>query len=189
MSTEHRPMSSDPLPSDSDIIGKIVRMAGDISRLPPGPAASLRRNPLAGSGNAAFWYLLAKNEIHPGRELLERRWATVVQAIAILTPKGRADKDRPKPSSHDGAAPMGTSLHEAGVSEHRLARLLSARGEMRRDLVIRTCRRLAATEAPRFDLRTLARFVLFEDESQARWIARKYYAAHARAAQSTKGES
>ena len=189
MSLEDRPTPSGPQRSDSDIGGKIVRLVGEISRLPPGPAASLRRNPLAGSGSAAFWYLLARNGITPGRKL-ERRWATVIQAIAILTPKGRSDTDRPKPSAHDGAAPMGTALHQAGVSEQRLARLLSARGEMRRDLVIRTCRRLAAKEAVRFDLRTLARLVLFEDESQARWIARKYYATHAKAAKTAnQGES
>lgn len=190
MSRDDRPAPLDEQRSDSDIGGKIVRLAGAISRLEPGPAASLRRDPLAGSGSAAFWSMLAKNGIHPRREELERRWATVIQAIAILTPKGRGDSDRPKPSAHDGAVPMGAALHQLGISQQRLARLLSARGEMRRDLVIRTCRRLAAKDAVRFDLRTLAGFVLFEHESQARWIARKYYTARARAAKTTnQGES
>lgn len=189
MSLEDRPPPSDPQPSDSDVGGKIVQLAGAISGLEPGQAASLRRDPLAGSGSAAFWYLLAKNGIHPGRKQLEC-WATVIRAIALLTPKGRRDSDRPKHSPHDGANPMGTALQRAGISEQRLARLLSARGGMRRDLVIRTCRRLAAKEAVRFDLRTLARFVLFEHESEARWIARKYYAAHVKAAQiPDQGES
>ncbi len=190
MSRDDRPAPLDAQRTDSDVGDKIVRLAGEISKLPPGPAASLRRNPLAGSGSAAFWYLLAMNGITPGRKL--ERWATVIQAIAILTPKGRDDPDRPKLSPHDGAVPMGTALYESQprIRQQRLARLLSARGRMRRDLVIRTCRRLAAKEAVRFDLRTLARFVLFEHESQARWIARKYYTAHARAAKTTnQGES
>ena len=191
MSLEDRPRQSDPPPSEPDFRGKIVQLAGAISRLEPGPAASLRRDPLAGSGSAAFWHLMAKYGIHPGHRKL-RRWAAVIQAIAILTPKGRRDSEGPKPSPHDGAAPMGTALHQAGITEHRLARLLSARGRMRRDLVVRTCRRLAAKDPVRFDLRTLARFVLSDGDCAARWIARHYYAAHVRAARtsdSDQGES
>ena len=178
--------TSEPLAaaSGTDIGGKVVRLAGQISRLDPGPAASLRRDPLAGSGSAAFWQLIADNDIPATGAYLER-WATVVQAIAILTPKGR---DPEKPSAHIGANPMGKVLHEAEIRDLRLARLLSARGEMRRDLVIRTCRRLAARKTVRFDLRTLAKFVLFEGEGQARWIARNYYTAAAKAARSPQGE-
>ncbi len=187
MSNEDRPTRSDR--PQSDFGGKIVQLAGAIGRLDPGPAASLRRDPLAGSGSAAFWHVMARNGIQPRHRHL-KRWAAVIQAIAILTPKGRRDSDTPKLSPHDGAVPMGTALHQAGITEQRLARLLSARGGMRRDLVVRTCRRLAAKEAVRFDLRTLARFVLSEDESEARWIARHYYAAHVRAARtSDQGES
>ena len=170
--------------SGTGIGGKVVRLAGQISRLGPGPAASLRRNPLAGSGSAAFWQLMADNDIRAAGQYLER-WATVVQAIAILTPKGRNPE---KLSVHNGANPMGKVLHEADISDLRLARLLSAKGEMRRDLMIRTCRRLAAHETVRFDLRTLAKFVLFEGEGQARWIARDYYTAAAKAARSPQGE-
>ncbi len=169
----------------TDIGATVVRLAGEISRLAPGPAASLRRDPLAGSGSAAFWHLLATNGIPAGRRLIPR-WATVIQAIAILTPKGRAS-DGPKPSAHNGGNPMGTALREAGISDQRLARLLTARGKTRRDLVIRTCRRLAAKEPVRFDVRTMARFVLFEEEEEARWIARKYYTAAAKAANSPQG--
>ena len=189
MSLEDRPTPSGQPQPDADLGGKIVRLAGGIAGLEPGPAASLRRDPLVGSGGAAFWYMMAANGIRPGNRKLER-WAAVIQAIAILTPKGRRDFGRPKPSPHDGGNPMGTALHQAGITEQRLARLLSARRGMRRDLLVRTCRRLAAKEEVRFDLRTLARFVLFEDESEARWIARHYYAAHVSAARtSDHGES
>ena len=90
-----------------------MRLAGYISRLDPGPAASLRRDPLAGSGSAAFWDLIAKNDIAAGGKFLER-WATVAQAIAILTPKGRKAKKR---SAHDATTPMGEALHNAKFSK------------------------------------------------------------------------
>ena len=168
-------------PSTGPDIGAIVpRMAGLIATLDPGPAASLRRDPLAGSGTAPFWDLLARNNIQASGERLER-WAAVIQAIAILTPKGR---DSAKLLAHNGTVPMGFALHQAKVSDLRLARLLSAKGAMRRDLLIRTCRRLAAREPVRFDLRTLAKFVLYEDESQAQFIARKFYTTAAKAARS-----
>ncbi|MDE2876982.1 MAG: hypothetical protein OXU69_03490 [Gemmatimonadota bacterium] len=191
MSLEDRPTPSGQPQPDRDFGGKIVRLTGEIGRLPPGPAASVRRDPLAGSGSAAFWHLMATHGIHPRERGLEH-WAAVTQAIAILTPKGRRDSGNPKPSPHDGANPMGAALYQAKITEQRLARLLSARGAMRRDLVVRTCRRLAAKEAVRFDLRTLAQFVLSEDEdeSAARWIARHYYTARVRAARtSAQGES
>lgn len=164
----------------TDVDATVARMAGRISHLEPGPVASLRRDPVAGSGSAAFWQLLAENDIRAHGELLTR-WAVVVQAIAILTDKG---SDRSKPSAHNRSKPMGTALFEAGISHQRLARLLSATGQMRRDLVLRTCRRLAAQEAVQFDLRTLASFVLYESEAAARWIARKYYTAAGKAATS-----
>ena len=162
----------------------IVRLAGRIARIAPGPAAALRRGPLVQAGSAAFWQLMAENDIRAGREHLPR-WATVVQAIAILTPKGR---NPDKLSAHDGSNPMGTALHEAGISDLRLARLLSAKGQMRCDLVIRACRRLSAKQTIRFDLRTLARLVLFDDENEARWIARQYYRAAVASTPTPKGE-
>ena len=164
----------------TDVDATIARMAGRISHLEPGPVASLRRDPVAGAGSAAFWQLLAENDIRASGEFLAR-WATVIQAIAILTPKG---SHRSKPSAHNRGRPMGTALFEAGISHQRLASLLSAKGQMRRDLVLRTCRRLSAQDAVRFDLRTLASFVLFESEDAARWIARKYYTAANNAAKS-----
>lgn len=172
-------------PSKLDFDGKVVRLAGSIRRLGPGPAASLRRDPLAGSGSAAFWQLMATYDIRATKRDLER-WATVVQATAILTPKGRSPE---KASAHDGTSPMGRALYEMGISDLRLARLLSARSNARRDLLIRTCRRLAAGRADRFDLRTLAKFVVFEGHGHSRWIARTYYTSAARAATPSKGET
>ena len=172
-------------PSQLDFDGKVVRLVGAIRRLGPGLAASLRRDPLAGSGSAAFWQLMARYDIRATEQYLAR-WATVVQAITILTPKGRRPE---KASPHDGSKPMGGALHQAGITDLRLARLLSARGKTRRNLVIRTCRRLAAGQPVRFDLRTLARFVVFENDRDSRWIARTYYSSAAQAARSSKGET
>lgn len=186
MSHEVSPVPVGTTDNTTDIDATVVRLAGEVSRMGPGLAASLRRDPLAGSGSAAFWDLLARNGIPGGRRMLPR-WAAVIQAIAILTPKGGASGER-RPTAHNGGNPMGTALQEASISDLRLARLLAAKGKTRRDLVIRTCRRLAAKEPIRFDLRTMARFVLFEDEEAARWIARKYYTAAAKAAKSPQGE-
>ncbi len=179
--TGHQPPATD---RRRDIVPVVLSIAGQISRLDPGSAAALRRDPLAGSGAAPFWDLLARNSIDETGEGF-KRWAALIQAIAILTPKGR---DADKSWAHDGAVPMGEALQQSGISELRLARLLAAKGEMRRDLMIRTCRRLAAGGPIRFDLRTLARFVLYEHESQDQLVARKYYTRAARAAKSLKEE-
>ena len=170
--------------SGPDIGLTVVQMAAQIARLAPGPAAALRRGPMMGAGSVAFWQLVAANDID-GREEYLARWATVLQSIAILTPKGR----RPdKPSAHDGGNPMGAALYEAEISDVRLARLLSAHKKMRRELLIRACRRLSAQGTSRFDLRTLARFVLFEDEQTTRWIARTYYRAESSAPKPKQGD-
>ena len=182
------PVLSPPAPAEgfaADVGSTVVRMAARIARLKPGPAAALRRGPLEGEGSAAFWQLMADHGID-GTRLELARWAAIVQAVAILTPRGREEE---KPSAHDAGKPMGEALHEAEVSELRLARLLSARSAMRRDLAVRTCRRLAAGVPVRFDLRTLAKFILWEnDPSQGYWIARHYYRAVAKA-KATQGET
>ncbi len=149
-----------------------------IARLDPGPAAALRHGPLNGAGAAAFWKLLA--EYSPvGAVCRESAWAAVIQAIAVLTPKGR---DPGKQPAHDYALQMGRALFKAKVSELRLARLLAARPVLRRELAVRVCRRLAATGPNRFNLVTLADFVLSANaDSTARRIARDYYRADAAA--------
>ena len=153
-----------------DVIPKI---ALEIARLEPGPAAALRRGPLVGAGAAAYWRLLAwYNPVGGVRN--ESGWAALIQAIAILTPKGR---DPAKPPAHDYSRSMGQALHDAGLSDLRLARLLSATPGLRPELTVRTCRRLAGSEFGRFNLVTLGQFVLFGDERAARRIARDYYRA------------
>lgn len=149
----------------------IPRLAMEIAMLDPGSAAALRRGPSDGAGSAAFWRLLTKHSLHDRA----RKWAALVQSIAILTPKGRNPAKLP---AHEPTRSMGEALQAAGVSELRLARLLGAPPDLRPELVIRTCRRLAATEFNRFNLVTLGQFLLFGDDKRpARWIARDYYRA------------
>jgi len=160
----------------------VARLTREIAVLDPGSAAALRRGPLNGAGAAAFWKLLAT--YGPTYELdgdREEGWAMLIQAIAILTPKGRRIEGVPNLSVHDPQIPMGAAVHDARVSELRLARLLTAPEKMRRTLGVRLCRRLAAAEQRRFDLRTLANFILYSGDVAGRRIAKEYYRAQAQA--------
>ena len=153
----------------------VPAISGQIAGLDPGPAAALRRDPLVGPGTAAYWKLLARYDPLGGQR--ERAWADVVQAIAVLTPRGRDGKNE---SAHLPSKPMGRALSDAGISELRVGRLLSRPKQQRGAAAVRICRRLAGSEHCRFDLRTLVRFVVFADELTDRRIARDYYRAVAR---------
>ena len=157
----------------------IPKIAGEIARLDAGPAAALRRGPREGAGAAAFWKLLAAH--NPVGS--ESGWAALIQAIAILTPKGRHSEKRP---AHDYSISLGKALYDAGVSELRLARLLGTMADLRPKLAVRICRRLATTESNRFNLVTLGDFVLFGHEEIDRRIARDYYRAEAAARRKSK---
>lgn len=110
-----------------------------------------------------------------------RRWAVLVHLVAVLsgTTNERAHADR---------RPAGVALHEAGYSEARLSKLLTARGDALRDQVARLARFLRAKGAMPLDLRPLAKLVLSEgsDEEAADAarlaIARSYFVSADRAA-------
>ena len=173
---ETLPQAESP-PKRRNLADVIPSIATEIAHLDPGSAAALRRGPRRGAGAAAFWKLLAKyNPV--GAASKERAWAALIQAIALLTPRGRDPKRRP---AHDYSLSMGRVLHEAGISELRLARLLEAAPDLRLDVAVRTCRRLATSESNRFNLVTLGHFLLFGDEETDRRIARDYYRADAAA--------
>lgn len=163
---------ANPRGTDEPSLNQIVsRLAWAIARLDPGSAAALRRGPLAGAGAAAFWKLVAEHVAgRAGKD--EEGWAALFQAIAILTPKGAEADRRP---AHEPTIRMGAVLCDANVSELRLARLLGAPKETRRDLAVRLCRRLSGTEQSRFHLGTLASLILFGREETNRRIARDYY--------------
>ena len=176
MPLDEAPKAAGPATDEPRPNGAAPRLAAYIANLDPGSAAALRRGPLAGAGTAAFWKLAAEHA-SSGADRDERGWAALLQAIAILTPKGRETDRTP---AHDPKVPMGAALYGAEVSELRLARLLGAPRGMRRGLALRLCRRLAATEHKRFDLRTLEELILFDDCTSRR-IARDYYRAEAKA--------
>ena len=160
------------------------RMARDIGKLAPGPAAALRLDPYRGAGAAAFWKLLTEH-LPADMPVNEERWAAWVHAAAILTPRGRHPN---KLSAHNDKVPMGRALHDAGVSEERLARLLATPTTRRTTAVTRICRRIAAgrSEAGRntgFNLITLGEFILFGGKRTDRRIARDYYRARSFEAQ------
>ena len=155
----------------------VPRLASEITRLDPGSAAALRRGPLDGSGVAAFWKLMTEH-VPDVTTKQETGWATLVQCIALLTPKGR---EPTKKSAHEHSVPMGQALHKAGLSEVRLARLLAAPQDMRQTFSVRLCRWLATGDQNRFNLVTLGQFILFGDDSTDRRIAREFYRADATA--------
>ena len=178
------PGETPPATANLSLGQTIARLAREIATLDPGSAAALRRGSQHGAGAAAFWKLFAKYELSPTEE---DGWSALMQAIAILTPKGKRNEEASTLSVYDPTTPMGAALHEAGVSELRLARLLTAQPNMRRTLVVRLCRRLAAADLRRFDLRTLAYFIRYGDEAGRR-IARDYYRAQAAAGRQSQSE-
>ena len=109
------------------------------------------------------------------------RWAVLVHLVAVLsgTSNERAHADRRR---------TGAVLLEAGYSEARLSRLLSARGAALRIQVGRLARFLRTRGGLPLDLRPLAELVLNEGHNEAKaeearlTIARGYYDAADRAA-------
>jgi len=153
------------------------RMACHIARLEPGPAATLRRRPVAGGGAQAFWQLLARYYRPEGAEERVEASGDLIQAIALLTPRGRSRQKRP---AHDGRRSLGRALAECGVSELVLAQLLGATAERRRPLLLRCCRRLEASDNARLNCRELARLMLGTDERAAERCAADYWRARGR---------
>ncbi|QPC44969.1 type I-E CRISPR-associated protein Cse2/CasB [Kaustia mangrovi] len=169
-------------------------LAREIAGLAPGPLAQLRRGALREAGSAAFWTLYVHNDL-AALGGGEEGWATVMQGMAIMTPTGRSARKLP---AHDRTRPPGRQLASGGdpdwwsgrgeghpaFSELRLARLLNARGAVRRDLALRACRMLASREA-RIDWRQMARLILYANEETTRRIAHDFYAALDRKRQET----
>ena len=156
---------------------------------PRGDLAALRRMSPAAADATAFWRLAARHDLLRGTQV-ERKWALIMQGIALMTPttKGR--------TAHDPARSIGAALYLGGepsrttgfYSETRLNRLLTARGTTLQTLLTRMFRMLASADAS-FDWREMARFILLHgyNEQQAeqarRRVARAYYREERRQAQ------
>lgn len=156
----------------ASIVGQLCHAIGNV--LPPGDNAELRRldaqNPLCPAFFKLMVSIVEQNfdlpENGPARDVIERRWAAVFQAAAILA------------GLHDPKRPLGEALISSGYSELRFVRLLRARGngiftEMR------TAARFLSAKSERCDVNDLARLVLMTDSDKAESarlsIARSYY--------------
>ena len=163
-------------------------IAGEIAgrNFSPGDRAALRRMDPDNPDAAAFWRLLASKD-QLGSPLLERKWALILNGIALMTPT--ISRETGGRSAHDGATPVGRALFLGGdtqrakgfYSETRFNRLLTARGSMLRILLARMFRMLAAADVS-FNWREMAQFILNEDyeeraEAARRRMARDYYRA------------
>lgn len=160
----------------------IARIARQIAAVDfgAGALAELRRRDAgAVSTTSAFHRLTAPmNEETWGGDKA-RRWATVIQAMAIGTKPGEAGAN----------ASAGAALAEAGFAESRFARLLAARGDTFRDQIILLARYMNSRQS-RFDWADLGELVLVEGLKEQRAeklrfrIARDYY----RAIESRRGD-
>lgn len=161
-----------------------------------GDLAELRRMQPDKPDAAAFWQLLARNDLL-GKPVVERKWALILHGIALMT--RTAGDDVPSRSAHDGNMHVGRALYLGGeavrpqafYSETRFNRLLTSRGPMLRTLLARMFRMMAAADVS-FDWREMARFIQYEGsfedsaEKARRLIAREYYRAEQRSARSAE---
>lgn len=151
-------------------VGALVR----VLTLPhtTGWAAELRRMRPESVDSPAFWKLAVQHlehELTGSEERVaeqERRWSTILAALATLAPR------------HRPRFRLGRALAEAGVSEARLLKLLRARGGALPDALRAVCHQLNAAGQP-VDGVEIARLVLSEgradEETVRRQIARTFY--------------
>lgn len=153
-----------------DLGGVVARIAGTISddRFPTGDRASLRRMhpdqppPMKFCG-------FAVRHLPEGWEGRLKDWMTLVAGIALMAP-----------NAHRSKTGLGKALANAKFSELRLERLLAARGDLKRILLLGTSRFLAAKGEP-FNWKEGAQLLMTEDPQKREWInfriARDFYSA------------
>lgn len=157
----------------------VWRLTGIVKdRLSPGEVAALRRLRPEDPGCPAFWRLMA-TEIMPQDSPMppelsdeyERRWATVLVALALLG--GLVDKN----------LPLGAALADSGYSEIRFERLLRSGDKGLRHELLLAVRFLAAKAQPVNPV-GIARLALTTDpekgKSLRRQVARDYYRINAK---------
>ena len=158
----------------ADVIGRMAALVGQ-AHYPRGDLAALRRIDPDRPHEPAFIRLMLDAEAPEAWtiDLLDARcWALIAHAMALMVP-----------DHHAGNAWVGNALHEAKVSEARVARLLAARGVQFRAQIVRLARHLAQRGQP-VNWRELGQLILAEgrgktdvlDRHRLR-IARAYYGA------------
>lgn len=133
-------MTKLPAPDDrlADTIGHIVKVISS-DRFPTGDRAALRRM-TPGQPLPLVFYRFALQHLPEGWDRDQDRlldWVTIVAGIALMSP-----------NAHRIDLPLGKALAEARYSEVRLERLLASEGSIRRILLLRAARFLAAKGSP-----------------------------------------
>ena len=145
---------------DSELARRALAIAHALGTATAGEKAEARR--MDDHGAPVFWRQVARLEIGKGQEA---EWLRYTRLVALMTPASAVG------SVHQTGRYLGTVLAEAKWSEHRLARMLAARGPARDDSLERAIRMLARAR-PRLDVISLARFALGQDGNA---LARSYY--------------
>ena len=157
-----------------------IAAAARLRHLDPGSLAGLRRmTPQAGA--PVFWRLVAQHPDTIGRARDEETWMDIVRILAILTPKGDPATRSPLHNPHRR---LGEVLCDGGdpdwggprplVSQLRLARLMSARGPQRADLLRHAARMIAHSRREiGIDVADIALVLLQPDDG--RRLAEPYY--------------
>ena len=160
----------EPTGSKTSVTSIVNRIAGSLGRdIGAGDLAALRRLDPEDPASPEFWRIMAayvpSDTLPQGDPWLaqaERRWAIVLNALAILA------------GLHERTVPLGVALAGARYSELRFVRLLRARDAALADHV-RSAARYLAAKGQGANCADLARLVFSESESVRRKIARDYY--------------
>lgn len=160
-------MKTAPAPEETlqQLMGKIAGIICS-DKFPTGERAALRRM-APGHPLPLSFYRFAFRHLPPGWEHATADWTTLVAGIALMSP-----------SAYTPRTGFGAALAEAGYSELRLERLLSAEYDVRRTLFLRAIRFLSAKSKP-FNWTEGARFLLTRSEGKQEnlnlQIARDFY--------------
>ena len=160
-------MKTEPAPEET-LEQKTGKIAGIISseRFPTGERAALRRM-VPGYPLPLSFYRFAFSHLPAGWERNSEDWTTLVAGIALMSPH-----------AFNPGVGFGRALAEAGYSELRLERLLSAENVVRRTLFLRAVRFLSVHAKP-FNWGEGARFLLTRSEDRQDTvnfrIARDFY--------------
>lgn len=157
-----------------------IAAAARLRHLDPGPLAELRRMK-PGAAAPFFWRLAARHPDTIGRSKAEKSWMEILRILAILTPKGDPESRSPL---HNPRRRLGEVLCDGGdpgwvgprplVSELRLARLMSARGSQRAELLRHAARMIAHSRRDvGVDVADIA--VVLLHPSDGRRLAEPYY--------------
>ena len=167
------PAPDETTQEEPSLASTIASLAGTISHpdFPPGDLAGLRRLHPGSRLTPTYWRLLIGRVPEGLRrtEEQERRWAVLLQAMAVMAPH-----------SHASGRGLGKVLAELNRDslEQRMLRLLRSRGRQLEDQ-LRLMARLLANEAQAVNWVGLAWLVLSDNEALrqkvCRAIARDYY--------------